>query len=186
VVCGLTSKRCYDRVKMVDPKQWGPYLWQSLHYIALGFPANPSMTDKMKYKQFFESLCNVIPCAKCCKNYHAHLKELPIDRFMSSPDQLFQWTVELHNIVNNDQGKPTWSVDKARAHYEKGGDRALCTPNYWKTAAIVLGLILLVIGGVWLWRRYRESPTTQEQPMSLLLKPSQVSQVFRNTQSVKR
>lgn len=104
------------------PDVWGQHLWRSLHFIALGYPAQPTADDIAQYRQFFVGLANVIPCSKCADNYKRHLKELPIDDFLTDNDKLFAWTVEIHNIVNHELGKPLVSLDAARSLYLNSGN----------------------------------------------------------------
>ena len=55
----------------MDPNIWGKHMWASIHFIALGYPHNPSETDKNNYTAFFENLHNVLPCNTCGN----HLKD---------------------------------------------------------------------------------------------------------------
>lgn len=96
--------------------QWGPHFWFTIHYAALGYPDKPSITDKRKYKTFFENLGYVIPCSKCSKNYMIHTKDLPIEPFLENKDSLFKWTVILHNTVNKEIGKPQWNKEIVEAN----------------------------------------------------------------------
>lgn len=101
---------------MLKKDQWGPHFWIVIHYTALSYPTDtPSVDVRAKYKAFYEALGYVIPCEKCSKNYLNHIRELPIDPFLSSRDMLFKWTVNLHNIVNKEIGKPQWNEEIARA-----------------------------------------------------------------------
>lgn len=110
----------------MTPEVWGRYLWFSIHYIAMDYPMKPSARDREYYKEFFENLWKVIPCFKCAQHYQQHLKEFPLVSekadFLANRDTLFAWTVELHNIVNKELGKPQMSVESARKLYSgKGG-----------------------------------------------------------------
>lgn len=99
----------------MQPNVWGPCLWRSIHVIALGYPRSPSDEVRQNFKDFYENFWKVIPCPKCSVNYRRHLQELaPIDEFLSSPDDLFAWTVAMHNIVNNELGKRQYSVEEAK------------------------------------------------------------------------
>jgi hypothetical protein len=98
----------------MEPKIWGKYVWTSLHVIALGYPDQPSEKDKANYKQFYTTFWHVIPCQKCADNYHRHLQELPpIDEHLTDSNTLFKWTVDLHNIVNKELGKRTYTYKEA-------------------------------------------------------------------------
>lgn len=103
------------------PDVWGRFLWYSIHFIALDYPLKPSDEDRQSYKHFFETLWKVIPCYKCGQNYKRHLEELPLTGsrgdYLESRDALFTWTVELHNIVNRELGKPEMGVDEARVMF---------------------------------------------------------------------
>lgn len=107
----------------MHPDVWGRFLWYSIHFIALDYPENPTPQDRVKYKSFFENLGSVIPCYKCSVNYKRHIEELPLvseaGDFLENKGTLFAWTVELHNIVNKELGKPVMSLDSAFAMYTK-------------------------------------------------------------------
>ena len=38
---------------MLSKEIWGPHLWYSMHFIALGFPNEASSIDKKNYKNFY-------------------------------------------------------------------------------------------------------------------------------------
>lgn len=99
------------------PDIWGKHLWFSIHFIAQDYPKTPTHDEMITYKEFFENLWKVIPCYKCGVNYKRHLQELPIDDNLGSREDLFAWTVELHNIVNRELGKPIMTLDEAKKKY---------------------------------------------------------------------
>ena len=102
----------------MTPDNWGPVTWYAIHFIALAYPDSPTEENKYDYKRFFENFWKVIPCYKCAVNYKRHLNEMPLtDSYLANNDTLFAWTVMLHNIVNQENGKPTMSVEDARALY---------------------------------------------------------------------
>jgi hypothetical protein len=83
-----------------------------MHYIALAYPKDPSFAEMRHYWAFFTGLGNVIPCAYCAAHYKKHLSLLPIDTYLEE-GKLFEWTVEIHNMVNKENGKPVVSPDEA-------------------------------------------------------------------------
>ena len=98
---------------MSGPDEWGPHGGKFIHYITLGYPDKPSKDDKNKYKNFFLSLSNVIPCILCKMNYKKHLKEYPIDEsVLKNQKNLMAWGIKVHNLVNKSNNKKTISVDK--------------------------------------------------------------------------
>jgi len=107
----------------IPPSVWGPFFWLTMHIAALGYPNNPTYTDKLAAKQFFESLANLIPCPVCREHYKAHLTRFPLTPSIDSRKDLFKWTVDIHNEVNKLHGKPAWTVDEAIAYIAQLGAR---------------------------------------------------------------
>ena len=146
------------------PDTWGRYLWYSIHFIALDYSENPSNDDALKYKTFFENLGNVIPCYKCSVNYKKHLSELPIDAYLSSREDLFAWTVQLHNIVNKELGKPIFSIEEAKKKYTDPDFHENCFKIYISNKKYdishvllyMIGLVfILTIGGIVMSRKFK-------------------------------
>jgi hypothetical protein len=92
-----------------------------MHIIALGFPEKPSYTDKKAAKEFYESLQTLIPCPICKVHYQKHLADLPLTPHLDSRESLFKWTVDIHNRVNKDLGKPVFTASQSIAFYKSLG-----------------------------------------------------------------
>lgn len=102
----------------MKPEIWGRHMWYSIHFIALNYPDDPSSDDIRYYKSFFENLHQVIPCYKCSVNYVKHLSERPLELSdLKNSRALFNWTVDIHNIVNKELKKPNMSHDDAWVFY---------------------------------------------------------------------
>ena len=108
----------------MNPNIWGRYFWRVIHITALGFPQNPTEEEKQNYKRFFKELGAVLPCKKCTHNYYRHWDEIPIDLFLENQNDLFKWTIHLHNIVNKEIGKVQWSLEFATHYYNTLIDRS--------------------------------------------------------------
>ena len=104
---------------MLSPQVWGKYIWTTIHVVALAYPVEPTKEQRNQYKEFYLSIGNVLPCSKCRNNFTKHLSQLEIDFYLYNRDSLFNWTVELHNIVNVDTGKANWTYQKAYDYYTK-------------------------------------------------------------------
>jgi hypothetical protein len=102
----------------MHPSIWGPHVWKTLHHVALGFPDDASEETKLTYKQFFNLLGCVLPCAQCRATYEQHIAEMPpIDDYMSNSAELFKWTVAFHNMHNVTLEKSHHlSAEEAMAH----------------------------------------------------------------------
>jgi hypothetical protein len=100
----------------LSPETWGPSLWRAVHFVALGYPTEPTDQDVAAYRSFFKNLHAVVPCEYCSANYRRHLDELPMEPFLFE-GRLFEWTVQLHNIVDKELGKAKadWTVEEAKA-----------------------------------------------------------------------
>lgn len=102
----------------MKPDIWGSFMWYTIHFIALDYSSNPSASEKIDYKYYFQNLHKVIPCYKCAQHYIEHLREIPLtDDILKNNKSLFNWTVKLHNIVNKMVGKKIWNSDKAWEYY---------------------------------------------------------------------
>lgn len=101
----------------MDKESWGKPTWQALHYIALGYPNNPSTQDKVNYQMFYENFYKVLPCAECSQHYKENLKTMPIEDYLVSKDKLFEWTVNMHNLVNKLLGKHELTLIEAKVNY---------------------------------------------------------------------
>jgi len=144
----------------MDPSTWGPHLWIGLHYIALGYPETPSISDKMNYKFFFENLDKVLPCGKCADHYKENANTVPVDNYLETPAKLFEWTVLMHNAVNKILGKPSMTLDEAKTIYSpKHTEPFVCSPvgreDHTLTFFIsFLVVVLLIIGCVVLRKEF--------------------------------
>ena len=98
----------------MGPETWGPHGWKFIHFITMGYPSNPSRYDKEHYKEFFTNLSYVIPCGLCADNYKDHLRIYPIDDVvLSDRENLMEWGVKMHNLVNKSNGKEEYTKEKA-------------------------------------------------------------------------
>lgn len=135
----------------MQPTVWGKHLWKSIHYIALGYPSRPSDDDKEAYRTFFHNLWRVIPCYKCANNYKEHLVELPIEPFLDTTDRLFEWTVLLHNIVNRDTGKRSYSLQEAYKLYSScssDNNKVEKESKMWMLSTLILLVLLMIVVGL--------------------------------------
>lgn len=101
----------------MDPSIWGACLWKAIHFIAIGYPKDPTFQDISAYKEFFENLWKVLPCHSCSVNYRRHLQEIPLDNYLTNNHKLFEWTFLIHNKVNEELNKPMWKLQDAIEYY---------------------------------------------------------------------
>lgn len=132
-------------------KVWGQPMWHTIHFVALGYPSDPTPEQREAYRSFFTTLGQVLPCKMCATHYAQHLRELPIEPYLGSGDRLFEWSVKLHNAVNAATGsKKQWTVDEARASYVRmleGGASSSSSPAspVWIGLAVALAVALIAV-----------------------------------------
>ena len=112
----------------VPPEVWGPTLWGALHTWALA-----GTLDEDLVAQFAKG----IPCPACSSHFDRLLNEYPIPS-----QELFEWTVMLHNKVNERTGKPVFTVDQAR-------ERWTTKPQTTSSFPYLILLFILVILILW-------------------------------------
>ena len=146
------------------PQVWGPIFWMTIHVVALGYSEKPTYAEKRSAKEFFESLRNLLPCPVCREHYAEHLKVVPITPSLDSRQDLFKWTVDLHNSVNVKLGKPTISQTEALRYISRLGARG--RNPIWSssdmmevdTASFMRGVLTATVAGVvvgcalWWWK----------------------------------
>jgi hypothetical protein len=93
-----------------------------MHLVALGYPVQPSYAEKQAAKQFYESFTQLIPCPICRVHYTENLKEMPITPSLDTRKDLFRWTVDMHNKVNKQLGKPEYTEQQAITYYMRLGE----------------------------------------------------------------
>jgi len=107
----------------LPPSVWGPFFWHTIHLVAIGYPKQPTYTDKKCAKEFYESLAFLLPCSVCREHYKEHLSEHPLTPFLDSRTDLLRWTVMIHNKVNRTLQKKEWTMQEVLLHYERLGQR---------------------------------------------------------------
>jgi hypothetical protein len=86
--------------------------------------------------EFVQEFANVIPCPACAMHFRDLLETFP---FENASDK-FEWSVLLHNKVNERLGKPVMSVGKAREVWGQG------SPQFdFKIIAFILLIALAIL-----------------------------------------
>ncbi len=86
----------------MSANKWGPAFWFTLHATAFGYPTEPTKEDISKYKNFYNSLADVIPCSVCRKHFNEMInKDFKLtDEILKNREALIKWTYDIHDYVN--------------------------------------------------------------------------------------
>lgn len=88
---------------------WGPPLWDIFHRLALRVNQDRRETLVNFYK--------IIPCTYCANEFKQYIDTYP----MPADDQdVFAWTVMLHNKVNIRLNRPEFLLEDAIMRYSNG------------------------------------------------------------------
>lgn len=133
----------------ISPECWGPYMWGAIHLIALGAPDEIDTATKTAYAMFFQQLPYILPCATCARHLQENLANSPVESHLHGRETLFAWSVQLHNTVNRQLGKPEMPIAQARAYWEsvcKGAKETISVPTSQNVATNKKIIMLFVIG----------------------------------------
>jgi len=130
----------------MDPIIWGPKLWFVIHTFALNYPENPTYEDKRLHEDFFNNLVFLIPCNKCRIHYRNHLNKYPVINYLDNSDNLFKYTIKIHNEVNKTLNKRVYSYEEVVKFYRSEyGQTNLSNTIFNKQTCIYIIIILLII-----------------------------------------
>jgi len=83
---------------------WGKNTWTSLFSIAMGYDLNTESKriKNAKYKQYFQSVGDVLPCRYCRDSYVVFYNQLNIDKYLNSKkkNMLMKFVYDLKELVN--------------------------------------------------------------------------------------
>lgn len=122
----------------INPKIWGPYFWETIHFTAYGYPENPNELDKKTYYDFYSNIMKVLPCDKCTNSAQQLFKKSNINNSLGSKKDLIKWTYLFHTSVNNELGKKSPTLEEFM-HNFTNRDKGLSLNN------IILFTIIFII-----------------------------------------
>jgi hypothetical protein len=110
---------------MVSKSVWGPCVWFLFHTLA--YKAVPENFAEIKTEliQYIQRICANLPCPECTQHATEYMKQHSRALSMiTTKDQLHQFLVDFHNVVNVRKQKPRFTYEQADAKYKlaKTGD----------------------------------------------------------------
>jgi Erv1 / Alr family len=110
------SLRLVYSPEKIHKETWANPLWYMMHTCA--YYSRQEQNCNMCFKAFMSCLRYAIPCPKCRNHLSGNLEQIDIDKFLYIPEGIFDYTVRLHNSVNEQLGRPILSVEDARSIYD--------------------------------------------------------------------
>ena len=93
---------------------WQPITWIVFHNITKNYKEEYNSY----YITFFETFKTIIPCKICRTHYNENLsKENMTIHGNINSNNIFNWTIDLHNVVNKQNHKRQWTYERANDHY---------------------------------------------------------------------
>lgn len=110
---------------------WKQTTWYVFHKFTLEFLPE----YKEHYKIFFNSFKIILPCEVCLNHYNIQLNRpgLSIDENLNK-ENIFDWTIKLHNNVNATHKKKIWNFQESKEYYTSSS----LDPNYIKVMILDL------------------------------------------------
>lgn len=99
------------------PNVWGPSAWTFMHLMVLSESEPFDKERLVYYNQFYSVLTHLLPCEKCRLHLKENLTKVKPLNTIKSKDELFMWTVDLHNLVNKITNKRIWNYEEARTYW---------------------------------------------------------------------
>jgi len=126
----------------LSPKVWGKDGWRFILYVALAY--DPS--KKEEYLKFFQNLPEILPCPACGIHFKQNLEKHPPK--MGNAKELFNWTVDMHNFVNEMNGKKQITYEEAHDELFKKKIKTSDFTNALLLSTISTGLLMVLVKGL--------------------------------------
>ena len=96
--------------------EWQPLTWIFFHITSLNYEEK----YRDHYISFYNSLRTIIPCSICRNHFIQNIEKpgMSIEENVNK-EKIFNWTIDLHNIVNKLNYKKQWSYNQSYQHYSK-------------------------------------------------------------------
>lgn len=98
----------------MNPVDWGPHAWATLHAVSFGYPNRPTEAQRAAAHDLLLAMGELLPCPTC----RGHWKRLldanpPTEEVFDDAASFSRYVVDRHNDVNRSLNKPVVSYDEA-------------------------------------------------------------------------
>ena len=131
----------------ISPNVWGPSTWAFIHLTVMSEPDNFDKSRLTFYKQLFVLLQELLPCERCRIHLKQNMSKLKDIEKIRTKRELFDWTTDIHNNVNEITKKPILSKEEAFNYWNSiaSEKKSLNCSISWLTMALLLVLVLVVL-----------------------------------------
>lgn len=122
----------------IKPAKFGPYFWGVLHLACVGG------IDPAALQALVTLFPAVLPCGTCGIHFAKVLEENPLPE-TDDPDELFKWSVDVHNIVNKRLEKPLFTYEQAYNQWLSMPETKVVGPEKSKFDIKIVIIAVLVV-----------------------------------------
>jgi len=94
-----------------DPKKIGPGVWGTWHALTL---KQTSLEDKKILMTTIQWTIETFKCLVCRAHAIEYLADNPFPQLSKNGEELFIWTIDFHNVVNERLGKEYIDIEDAK------------------------------------------------------------------------
>lgn len=153
----------------VSPNVWGPGAWEFIHLTVMGEPDDFDTSRLIFYKRFFEVLQELLPCERCRLHLKKNMTKLKDIEKIKTKKELFDWTTDLHNNVNEITNKSILSKEDAFNYWNLiASEKKSLKSSKWFIVALLLFLVLvfLLLLFLMMYRQKRNPQKVQQHHQS--------------------
>jgi len=107
-----------------------------MHIVSMGYPDEPSYSEKKAAKEWFNALPYLLPCTVCREHFREVVLAMPVETWLDNRKSLISWVWQVHNKVNERLGKPGVTEAEFYKRYQEMADRGLPIPPAAPTSEI--------------------------------------------------
>lgn len=103
-----------------NPRIWGSLYWDMFFKRAMLYPVkNPSRAHRKVFQEYYKGFLGKLPCDLCNPSFKQYWKELPIENYLDSRNDLLMWVYLLKHKVNIKLSKTSPSFGSIVKKYSK-------------------------------------------------------------------
>ncbi len=97
---------------------WEYNFWKFIFAISYEYPAKTNFQDQSNYKKFFTYIQPILPCENYKKKYYENFILIPIDQYLTTTEDLFNWVLKMHNSINNNMHQLDNESDVLQSYFD--------------------------------------------------------------------